>query len=277
MKLVLVLISLIFSSSALADSFVPKVFSQEEVVQAQKSSTLVLSDENTITIRGEITGETASKAILAIQKIKGKEATIVINSPGGSVIAGNQIVDAIRSSRAKITCIPLIAASMAFVITQACDVRVALPSTVMMQHQISGGAQGPYEQMKSSFAFMTSLRDEGDEMQASRMKISVEDFRKMVLSDVFFTGKTALAANAVDSIGSARCSESSVDQTYTEEMMIFIFKVQLVWSKCPLAVAPLSLQLMTGNHDTSLEQQKQILRRAFPSINDIAMIKEINR
>jgi ATP-dependent protease ClpP protease subunit len=280
MKSLLISLSILVSSTAFAGTFTPKNFAQNVNKDSVAAQSTVLNESNSITLRGPIDAAAASKFVLALGKITADEVTIVINSPGGLVTAGNRIVDAIRASKAKITCIPIIAASMAFVITQACDVRMATSASLLMQHQVSGGMEGPYENMKSQFEFMKALRDESDELQASRIGMTVEAFEKMVLSDVWFTGAKALKANVVDKLGYATCSKESLSQTYTEDVRVFIFTVRITWSKCPMAAEPLGFERAGGGGGSQREYSElydKAVRLFHPSIEDTKLIKEINK
>ena len=97
-----------------------------------------LNSRNMITIRGPIKHESVSDFMNKAGKIDSKNIYIYISSPGGSVMEGMKIVDLIRSlekSGRSVSCISDFSASMAFIILQSCQRRLATFSSVLMQHQ----------------------------------------------------------------------------------------------------------------------------------------------
>jgi ATP-dependent Clp protease protease subunit len=92
-----------------------------------------------IPIVGEIDQEMAD-AVVALLAIPGP-VEITINSPGGSVFAGFEIMDAIKSHQGTVVCTAdQLAASMAANILVTCPVRQATPRTIILFHSASAGA-----------------------------------------------------------------------------------------------------------------------------------------
>jgi len=73
---------------------------------------------------------------------------VLINSPGGDVLAGHAMVSAIKVAQArgvKVSCVStLLSASMALHLLATCDKRYALPHTLLLFHEarISTGGRG---------------------------------------------------------------------------------------------------------------------------------------
>jgi ATP-dependent Clp protease protease subunit len=78
---------------------------------------------------------------------------VLINSPGGDVLAGHAMVSAIKVAQArgvKVTCVStLLSASMALHLLASCDERYALPHTLLLFHEArvttGGGGLSPSE------------------------------------------------------------------------------------------------------------------------------------
>lgn len=71
-----------------------------------------------------------------------KVINININSFGGSVLAGHNIISKIKEIQGKgikVNCYVNVAGSMAFTILQYCDTRIASTESIMMQHMIHNG------------------------------------------------------------------------------------------------------------------------------------------
>jgi ATP-dependent protease ClpP protease subunit len=115
---------------------------------------LEFTSRNLITIRGPIQGTSTANWINQINDRDPDADTmyIYLSSPGGSVLEGNKIIDQIKTMElagVNVVCVADFAASMAFVILQACQKRTALPSSVLMQHQMSLGLEGPIENINN--------------------------------------------------------------------------------------------------------------------------------
>ena len=123
----------------------PMLASQERKGSVEE----VLLDNRRLYIYGEINTVSAQELVKAIRYLNIKNTTdpiiLEINSGGGDVCSGFAIVNAIKQSQAKIiTVINGIAASMAGIISVAGDVRVVMPNSWWMAHDVSGGITGDY-------------------------------------------------------------------------------------------------------------------------------------
>ena len=90
-----------------------------------------------------------------------REINLYINSPGGSVTAGLAIYDTMQFVTCDVAtyCVG-IAASMAAVLLTAGTKgkRYALPNSDVMLHQVSGGAQGPANDVERTVEYMFRLK-----------------------------------------------------------------------------------------------------------------------
>jgi len=219
--------------------------------KACASPTPIVVDESTILIRGEITTELVSKTIASMLLSKKEELTIFIDSPGGSVIDGLYLTNFIQHFPKKTTCVVSYAASMAFAITQSCTERLVMPAAVMMQHQVSIGVQGPLAKLEEIVRHGGVLRTELLEMQATRIGISPEKLEARTMNDWFLFGKEAVKENVADGLASVSCLPALVEKKIEEEVQVFIFRVKIVWSACPLIVAPLEVKMAGSDADKS--------------------------
>lgn len=139
------------------------------------------------------------------------EWTLVINSPGGSVIAGMHLFDelAAHSLRGggthRITISARgIAASMGGILLQAGDVRKIGAESHLMVHEISAGTVGKVHDIVDSLEWYKKVceRIVGIFVNRSGGKISVEEFkRKWERIDWYLDSSEALAMGFVDEIG----------------------------------------------------------------------------
>lgn len=100
---------------------------------------------------GVITGQTIAPLQSAMEKVVTsygkKPVTIIINSPGGSVIAGMAFINRMQAVKAldiEINCYVLdVAASMAFQILTQCTNRYTLPTSFLLWHGVRMGTREP--------------------------------------------------------------------------------------------------------------------------------------
>lgn len=88
---------------------------------------------------------------------------VIINSPGGEVIAGMALFDYLmflRSKGHKITTVAIgYAASMAGILLQAGDVRVMGREAYVLIHEISFGAGGKFAEVEDEVAFVRKIQE----------------------------------------------------------------------------------------------------------------------
>ena len=121
------------------------------LTQEQGIKLVELTENNFVAIRGQIDESTASRFISDVMKLKSNKIYVYLTTPGGSVISGMSIVQTINTLQAsgkEFVCIADRAASMGFVIFQSCTQRYVMEHSIIMQHQVSLGIEGQYEQVK---------------------------------------------------------------------------------------------------------------------------------
>lgn len=113
------------------------------------AETLVVKPERTIYISGPVDSGTIFTAnnLLTITKSDKSPVYMVINSPGGSVLSGMQVISIMRILKKRgveIHCVsPMMAASMAFQFFAECTHRYAFEYSLLLWHPIRIGFSGP--------------------------------------------------------------------------------------------------------------------------------------
>jgi ATP-dependent Clp protease protease subunit len=146
-----------------------------------QGETLIISDRR-IALNGPISSETADSISSRLNYFNNKDAALPIfividNSPGGSVMAGYNILKSMESSQAPVyVVVKSFAASMAACITTCADKSFAYPNAVILHHQISSG----------SFGNLTAQRENLQEIEewwrrladpvAKKMGLGTEEF-----------------------------------------------------------------------------------------------------
>ena len=208
-----------------------------------------LKEDNVVMIKGEINSVNTPKILSQLFSMKSDDIYIYLTTPGGSVIDGFQIIEAINTLKLlgkNIYCIGDIANSMGFSILQACPVRYVRPNSIIMQHQTSLAIEGPLEHIKTRFEFIGEIEKELVDSQAKRLNMSKEQFEKKILSDWWIYGGNAVAINAADELVNIFCDFDFENKTITQEIPTIFGDIIIHYSTCPLIRDPLSIDINFG-------------------------------
>ena len=170
-----------------------------------------------------VTGESVSRFIKEFLNQKSDNITIYLDSPGGSVGDGIRAIEAVRAAKAAnpnlhVTCLVGDAASMAFYFLQlACDDRFLSPTSTLMQHQVSGGAQGKLRPMDAQISFVKKLVEVIDTQTAARLGLTLKELQEKVSNDWYLVGEEAIKNKAADKIVLVTCSQELVSAPPIEE------------------------------------------------------------
>lgn len=133
----------------------------------------------------------------------GKDISIYINSPGGSVHAGLGIYDTMQIIGSQVSTICTgMAASMSAVLLVAGQKgkRCALPHSRVMIHQPMGGMQGQAADMEINYKQIMLLRDELYQIISDHSGQSFDKVMKDSDRDYWMTSKEALEYGMIDKI-----------------------------------------------------------------------------
>ena len=246
------------TSNAFAEGSLYMSKSKNEDVSSSPFKVLEFNSRNLITIRGPIQGSSSTNWITSMNDRDPDVDTmyIYLSSPGGSVLEGNKLIDQIKTlqlSGVNVVCIADFAASMAFVILQSCPQRLALPSSILMQHQMSLGLKGPLENVDNYLSFIHSVDNNLEKMQADRMNMTEPEFRKKVLNDWWIAGHMAKEYNAVDDLVMVKCSKELMPKRDRINVRTMFGNIEIVYSKCPIAREPIDIKMQSSSYNFDMK------------------------
>ena len=133
----------------------------------------------------------------------GKDISLYINSPGGSVTAGMAIYDTMRYIKCDVStiCIGMAASMGAFLLAGGTKgKRIALPNAEIMIHQPSGGAQGQATEIQIVAEQILKTKEKLNRMLAENTGKPYEEVCRDTERDNWLTAQEALDYGIIDKI-----------------------------------------------------------------------------
>jgi ATP-dependent protease ClpP protease subunit len=200
---------------------------------------IILKPENVAILRGQVTGESVDKVIMNM--LIENPQYLYIDSPGGSVMAGNRLIELLLQRN--VTCIADTAYSMAFAILQACSERYITTTATVMQHQPSLGVNGELYPMANYLKMIHSIEEFMIDLQSKRIGIEPEELRRKTDTEWWLFGEDIIKENVADETVSVTCSPELAKLTNVVEKDSFFFgKKTMTYSGCPLIREPIKIE-----------------------------------
>lgn len=137
----------------------------------------------------------------------GKDISLYINSPGGSVSAGLAIYDTMNYIKCDVStiCIGMAASMGAFLLAGgAKGKRFALPNAEVMIHQPSGGAQGQATEIRIVAEKILQTKQKLNEILAANTGQPIEVIERDTERDNYMTAEQAKAYGLIDNVINSR-------------------------------------------------------------------------
>jgi ATP-dependent protease ClpP protease subunit len=204
-----------------------------------------LTEDNCVSLKGQVNDITASNFVSDISKIKGNDVYVYLLTPGGSIVSGNHIIqqiNAVTSMGKNVMCIADNAYSMGFAIFQACPTRYVMDHSLIMQHQASLTVGGPIKQAANRFRLVNELEKQGNNMQSKRLGMSEKEFHDFYVHDGWLYGSQITDMKAADEIVHVVC-DMNTEKTKTYTIDTWFGKVELEEYVCPMMHALKSIKL----------------------------------
>ena len=136
-----------------------------------------------------------------------KDIHIYINSPGGSVTAGLAIYDTMQYLTCDVNtyCIGIAASMGAVLLTAGTEgKRFCLPTSHVMIHQVSGGAQGTAADVERTIGFMFNLKKRLNAILSKHTGKSEKQVEKDADRDNYMSAEESAAYGLVDKVLESR-------------------------------------------------------------------------
>jgi ATP-dependent Clp protease protease subunit len=208
---------------------------------------IVLTDQNCVSLRGPVDRQSVGDVITDLSKLAqtGNQKDpiyLVLNTPGGSVMAGLELMQYMNTTRRPVHVVANFAASMGFHILQSSKVRYVTQYGTIMSHRASGGFEGDIpQQINSRLKHIIDLVGKMDEQVVGRTngKFNKETYAELIRDEYWSVGTTAIKDGFADEVASLKC-DSTLNGTVTKIVRFAIFEAEVNFSKCPLISAVVS-------------------------------------
>lgn len=170
----------------------------------KKPTPLKLNKEKVMFLTSEVTPLSVDLIIndlIKFNEANAKEVYLILDTPGGSVIAGARLITAIEGSKAKVNCVVTgMAASMGFQILQHCNQRMGTPDSFIMSHPASVSImyQGELDKLVSHFSFMQLYVEKLDRYAANQAKMDYNEYKLRASREMWIDTQDAIREGFMD-------------------------------------------------------------------------------
>jgi ATP-dependent Clp protease protease subunit len=212
---------------------------------------IVLTQDNSVVLNGEVTGRSVSKLIGEIKKLdaelkNGYPIYLFLNTPGGSIQAGLELFEFVKGVNRPVHTITLFAASMGFQTVQHFGTRYILEYGVLMSHKAYGGFEGEFggesSQLDSQYGLWLRRIKMMDQKTVERTKgkKTLKKYQAEYDNELWLNGAEAVKNGYADEVVSVKCSTGL--QGEKEEQVNFMgMRFTVKFDKCPIRTAPVSV------------------------------------
>jgi len=205
----------------------PTVANKAIKVKATTLKELNLDDSRQVYVYGvidETTAPTVAQQILELGKDP-SPINILINSPGGSVLDGAEIISAMQAAKGPVNTVCVqICASMAAMIHSYGTKRLMIDRSLVMFHPATGGVEGEVDKMYSRLG---SLKDYIGDMElnaANRAGMDYHDYKAHSGIEMWLSARDAIKGGFADEIVFVRGSSGAKLFTNSASTMKYVNK-----------------------------------------------------
>lgn len=240
---------------------VPLVSASKDIAPETPSDSVTLSKTNLLVLTGEINGDSTGQLILKTkeldaklsgltEKYKGKTPIyLFLNSPGGSIQSGLELIEALRGIGRKVNTISLFSASMAFQLVQNLDDRLVLKGGVLMSHHAMGETQGQFGgvrpgQMDNRQQLWLDRIQELDEQTVKRTngKQTYASYIAQYDHEFWLNGTKSVNQGYADRVVTVKC-DSSLSGVTTNHVNFMGMDIAYDLDNCPLNTNPMNVHV----------------------------------
>lgn len=227
------------------------------MINVAVANTITLDADNTVALRDAFNSGSVANAINKLQELHAtlpehRNINLYLNSPGGSIIAGNELIKFINSLGREVNVICDFCASMGFQTFQGINgKRYITKFGVLMSHKAYGGFRGEFPgQVENRLNFWLKRLAKMDEIVVSRTngKQTLQSYQALYENEYWCNDTDCVEAGFADAIADVKCSKT-LSGTISQIIRTFFGPVELIMSKCPLVTGVLKYRKVDRDGD----------------------------
>lgn len=229
---------------------------------------ITLNSENTVSLFGPVDRGSIGEVMHELNRLSqiGKKEDpiyLILYTPGGSVMAGLELINYMNTLRRPVHAVAIFAASMGFHILENSPVRYVTKYATVMSHRAAGGFQGDIpQQVTSRLNHVIQLVDKMDEQVIARTngKFDKKSYLELIRDEYWVVGDNTIKDGFADEVASLKCDDS-LNGTTEKNFAVGPFLVRARVSKCPLITAPV----------TDKEEDAKEIRRLVNTVRNLEL------
>ena len=224
--------------------------------------TITLSKSNTLILNGEINAESAATVISNAKAfpvngfMKRKPIYLFLNTPGGEIQTGLEIIEALNGLGRPVHTVTMFAASMGFQLVQNLGNRYVLRNGVLMSHRAQGQFSGYFggkqgSQIDKRYGFWLDRLQEMDQQTVKRSngKQTLESYQKAYADELWLTGQQAVAGGYADETVNVHCDDT-LNGVTTHAIDFLGAKILYDIDNCPINTSPMNVRVSIPEEKT---------------------------
>jgi ATP-dependent Clp protease protease subunit len=214
---------------------------------SQFTETINLTEDNHVLFRGEVNSTSVAKASMELLLLSTKLSPtdtiyFVIDSGGGSVYAGMDMINVMEIVPQKIVTISIFAFSMAYSLSQRGFERFVASNGIMGQHRARGTFNGQFGdgEVEKRLELWQSIILGLNQYEADRMGVSLEEFKSRTKDEIYGHNQKAIDNGSADKMVKISCSPELIKmKAIVSVTSPFGGSSELTYSACPLIRTPI--------------------------------------
>lgn len=237
--------------------------------------TIVLTKKNLLVLNKEVGGKIVSSLIVKAKELDQNSYSntipiyLYMNTPGGSVMDGLELVEALKGLDRPVHTITAFSASMGFQIVQSLGNRYVLKNGILMSHRAAGTFEGTFgglspSQLDQRVRLWVKITQEMDEQTVFRTngKQTLESYQKAYSNELWITGQESVLEGYADSLIHVKCDKTIVGVS-TQSVVFMGMNIDYDLDNCPINSSPMNIRI--GNNAGMTDEYMDMVKKIFIS------------